>query len=165
MKMNRQHTLSRLGLILVAVAVLVSSAGAMSSRVGNAEDMGIGAELGQPLGATAKYWLSPSIAVDAAMGYHWNHNFDAHMDYLWHSFSSFNVSSGRLPFYLGFGGRVLLGDDSQFGLRFPVGASYLFPNDPIEMFAEVAPVMKLTSGIGVDIDGAVGFRLYVNYLK
>src|SRR3982751_3790765 len=99
------------------------------------------------------------------MGYHFNHNFDTHIDYLWHSFSSFNVASGRLPFYAGAGARVLLGDSSQLGLRLPLGLSYLFPNDPIETFAEVAPVVRLTSGIGADIDGLVGVRFYINYLK
>jgi hypothetical protein len=126
---------------------------------------GVGVALGQPMGATAKYWLTPSVAVDGMMGYHFNSNFDFHGDYLWHSFSSFNISSGRLPFYLGLGGRVLLGNDSQFGVRFPLGASYLFPSDPLELFAELAPVVKLTSGVGLDIDGLVGARIYINYLK
>ena len=143
----------------------LSPAGAMSSRVGAADDLGFGAAMGQPFGVTAKYWLSSSVAVDGFMGYHFNHNFDTHMDYLWHSFSSFYVSSGRLPFYLGVGGRVLLGDDSQLGLRGPIGVSYLFPNDPVELFAELAPVVKITSGVGLDIDGVLGVRVYINYLR
>ena len=155
-----------LGISLFAAALLLGAAPAqaVSSRVGSAEDLGVGVALGQPMGATAKYWLSPSVAVDGMLGYHFGSNFDMHADYLWHSFSSFNISSGRLPFYLGLGGRVLLGDDSQFGFRFPLGASYLFPTDPMELFAEIAPVMKLTSGVGVDIDGIVGIRVYLNYL-
>jgi hypothetical protein len=153
--------------LLIGVLAMFSSiqAEAISSQVGSTEDLGVGVALGQPMGATAKYWLSSSVAVDAMMGYHFNSNFDMHADYLWHSFSSFAVSSGRLPFYLGLGGRVLLGDDSQFGLRFPLGLSYLFPSDPIELFAEVAPVVKLTSGVGADIDGIVGIRIYLNYVK
>jgi hypothetical protein len=138
---------------------------AISSRVGAADDLGLGLALGQPMGLTGKYWLSPTVAVDGHMGYHFNSNFNVHMDYLWHSFSSFNVASGRMPFYFGVGGRVLLGDDSQLGTRFPLGLSYLFPNNPHELFAEVAPVIKLTSGIGLDIDGMLGFRVYLNYLK
>ncbi len=153
------------GFVLGLLVFQGQAAEAVSSRVGAAEDLGIGFALAQPMGVTGKYWLSSTSAVDAVMGYHWNSNFDMHADYLWHSFSSFYVASGRLPFYLGLGGRVLLGDDSQFGLRFPLGISYLLPNDPIEFFAEVAPVMKLTSGIGADIDGILGVRLYINYIK
>ncbi|OGR89430.1 MAG: hypothetical protein A2992_03405 [Elusimicrobia bacterium RIFCSPLOWO2_01_FULL_59_12] len=153
------------GLILSVIGFWARPARAVSSQVGAAEDLGVGIALGQPIGVTAKYWLSSSLAVDGAAGYHWNSNFDMHADYLWHSFSSFHLSSGRLPFYLGLGGRVLLGDDSQFGARFPLGASFLLPHDPIEFFAELAPVVKLTSGLGLDIDGLLGVRLYINYMK
>src|SRR6267142_3955765 len=107
---------------------------AITSRVGSAQDLGIGTELGQPMGVTAKYWLNSTLAVDGALGYHFNSNFDMHSDILWHSFSSFDVSNGRLPFYLGAGGRVLLGNDSQFGIRLPVGLSYLSSNQPLELF-------------------------------
>ena len=127
--------------------------------------MGVGVELGQPMGVTAKYWLSSTTAVDGFMGYHFNSNFDMHADYLWHSFSTLNIENGRMPFYLGLGGRVDLGNDSDFGLRIPFGLSYLFPNQPLEAYAEVAPVVQLLKNIGWDIDGSVGLRVYINYLK
>lgn len=117
------------------------------------------------MGATGKYWLSTTTAIDAFAGYHFNSNFDLHADYLWHSFSSFDVSRGRLPFYLGLGGRINAGDDTHFGMRIPLGVSYLFPTDPLEFFVEVAPVVKLAPDIGADVDGLVGFRVYVNYLR
>ena len=138
---------------------------AVTSRVGSAQDLGLGIQLGQPMGVTGKYWLNSTTAVDGFMGYHFNHNFDMHADYLWHSFSSFDVQSGRMPFYLGAGGRVNLGNDSNFGLRLPLGVTYLLPNDPVEVYAEVAPVVRLLKNIGIDIDGAVGVRVYINYLK
>ena len=140
-------------------------AGATTSRVGSAQDLGLGIQLGQPMGATGKYWLSSTLAVDGFMGYHFNSNFDTHADLLWHSFSSFNVSSGRLPFYIGAGGRILGGDDTQFGVRLPIGVSYLAPSQPLELYAEIAPVVKIAPDIGIDIDGAVGIRVYINYVK
>jgi hypothetical protein len=143
----------------------VRPAQAITSRVGSAQDLGIGTELGQPMGVTAKYWLNSTLAVDAAMGYHFNSNFDAHADVLWHSFSGFDVSNGRLPFYVGVGSRILLGNDSQWGLRLPIGVSYLPSTNPIELFAEVAPIIQLVTSIGIDIDGEVGIRVYLNYLK
>ena len=57
------------------------SAQAVTSRVGTAEDVGVGIQLGQPMGVTGKYWLSSTSAVDAAAGYHFNSNFDMHGDY------------------------------------------------------------------------------------
>ena len=152
-------------LVAVLFLTLTAPGQAITSRVGNADDLGIGVGLGQPMGVTGKYWLSTSTAVDGMMGYHFNHNFDAHADFLWHSFSSFNVASGRLPFYLGAGGRILGGNDSQLGLRLPLGVSYLFNTQPLEAFAEIAPVIKLAPGIGADVDGVMGLRIYINYLK
>jgi hypothetical protein len=138
---------------------------AVTSRVGSAQDLGFGTELGQPMGVTAKYWLSSTLAIDGAMGYHFNHNFDAHADALWHTFSSFDISNGRLPFYAGAGARILLGNDSQLGMRLPFGASYLPSSEPIELFAEIAPVIKLAPSLGADVDGELGIRVYINYLK
>ena len=138
---------------------------AVTSRIGGAQDLGIGLALGQPMGVTTKYWLTSTNAVDGFMGYHFNHNFDAHMDYLFHSYSSFDVSSGRMPFYIGVGGRILLGDNSQLGVRIPLGFSYLPPSQPVEYFVELAPVIQIATSIGADIDGQLGFRIYINYLK
>lgn len=155
-------------ILTVAFCFLASSLSplwALTSRVGAAQDFGYGAALGQPMGATAKYWLSSTTAVDAFAGYHFNKNFDVHADYLWHTFSSFNVSQGRLPFYAGLGARVNLGDSSHLGMRIPFGASYLAPSDPLELFIEMAPVVKVLSHFGFDIDGQVGFRIYINYLR
>jgi len=160
--LNKKKARCALTAALLALSV---AAQAITSRVGNKEDLGIGFALGQPMGASAKYWLSSTEAVDAFAGYHFNSNFDVHADYLWHSFSSFDVTSGRLPFYLGLGARINLGNSSDLGMRVPFGASYLFSTDPIEFFAEVSPVVKLLKHIGVDMDGQVGVRVYINYLK
>jgi hypothetical protein len=160
MKMNKHFFFA----LLVALG-LANLSEAVTSRVGSAQDLGIGFGLGQPLGVTGKYWLSSTAAVDAFAGYHFNSNFDLHADYLVHSFSSFNVQSGRLPFYAGLGARINLGDDSHLGMRFPLGASYLFPSDPMEFFVEIAPVLKLITHVGADVDGIIGLRIYINYLK
>ena len=151
--------------LLIGSVFVATYAQALTSRVGSAQDLGIGTQLGQPMGVTAKYWMNSTLAIDAFMGYHFSHNFDAHGDVLWHSFSSFDVSDGRLPFYVGAGGRILLGDDSQLGVRLPVGVSYLSSSQPIELYAEIAPVIQLITSIGADIDGAIGIRIYLNYLK
>ena len=136
--------------------------GADAAR-GGAKDFGVGFEAGQPMGLTAKYWFNSSYAVDAFAGYHYNKNFDAHADYLLHSVS-LHVPQGKLPYYIGIGGRVLLGDDSQFGVRVPLGLAYLLPKDPLELFVELAPVVKVNN-LGADLDGAIGVRYFVNYFK
>jgi len=135
-------------------------AGAQAASLNDAGSKGFGVEFGQPTGVTGKYWLSNMSAADAALGYHFNHNFDMHMDYLVHAYILNGGSQGMLPLYVGIGGRILAGDDTQFGLRLPLGISYLLSADKLEIFAEVAPVVDLTD-IGADIDGTVGVRLYI----
>jgi hypothetical protein len=152
-------------LVLSAILSTVCSVEAITSRVGSADDVGVGIQLGQPMGVTGKYWLSSTTAVDGAAGYHFGKNFDIHSDYLWHTFSSFDIQDGRLPFYFGIGGRVNFGNDSNFGMRLPMGVSYLPSNQPFELYAEIAPVVRLLKDLGTDIDGAVGVRVYLNYLK
>lgn len=153
--------------VLVLVLLFTAlPARSMTSRVGAAEDMGIGAAAGQPFGLTAKYWTSATTAWDGFIGYHWNRNFDLHGDYLWHSFSSFNVSEGRMPFYIGVGARLNAGDDTHLGARFPLGVSYLSPSSPIEYFVQIAPILKVIGDFGgLDLDGQIGFRVYLNYLR
>ena len=140
-------------------------ANADTSRVGSAQDLGIGPMLGQPMGASAKYWFNSTVAADVGLGYHFDDNLAVHSDILWHSFSSFGLTNGRLPFYLGAGGRVLVGDDSQFGIRLPLGISFLPSADPLEFFFELAPVVQLAPDLDADLDGVIGIRLYLNYIR
>src|SRR5947209_8518661 len=96
-------------MVFASALFMAGLSDAITSRVGSAQDLGVGIQLGQPMGVTGKYWLNSTSALDAFMGYHFNHNFDMHADYLWHTYSSFNVDNGRMPFYFGLGGRVNFG--------------------------------------------------------
>jgi hypothetical protein len=145
-----------IGLLLFACR---SVAVAASTDLNRAGSLGLGIELGQPIGITGTLWVSDMSAVDATMGYHWNHNFDAHADYLVHTNALTPTMNGTLPVYAGFGARILAGDDTQFGLRIPFGISYFWREQHLEFFAEIAPVIDL-SNIGADVDGSVGIRLY-----
>jgi hypothetical protein len=149
----------------LALGGLLCPSYAESSKVGNPRDIGIGLAVGQPTGVSGKYWLDTHVAVDGFLGYHFSDEFDMHADLLYHAFSLLPITQGRLPIYFGVGGRALLGDSDQFGFRFPVGVSYLFPDNPLEGFVELAPVMKVTSGIAAYMDFMVGARVYINYLK
>lgn len=163
--LNKTSVLVALSLSLITPPAAWGAIPANTSRIGSAGDTGVGLEFGQPLGLTGKYWMSNTFAADAGAGYHFSSNFDAHADYLLNLYPNFNLTNGgRLPVYLGMGARVLLGSSNQFGFRWPVGASYLLPHDPIELFAEIAPVLVLNN-VGLDVDGVVGIRVYLNYLN
>jgi len=128
--------------------------------------MGLGLILGSPFGASGKYWFNEKLGLDAAFGAI-NGDFACHSTIIVHLknfLSNFipNPQKGNLTFNLGMGLRLRTRDkaDDQFGIRFLGGASYYFDNAPLEIFAEAAPILRLTPDLGSLVDGGVGIRYY-----
>ena len=129
---------------------------------------GAGIILGEPTGASLKYWLNDGMAVDGAVGASYDHeahhdaSFYLHGDLLWHNFDLLPVPRGQLPVYVGAGGLVRFrhDEDNEVGLRIPVGISYLFDNIPVDIFAEVAPAIDVAPGIRGEIMGGIGARFW-----
>ena len=148
-----------------STAVQTNSLSATSSDIVN--HFAAGVILGEPTGLSVKYWLNETLAIDGALGVSFNHDNDndgsfyLHSDVLWHNFDLLKVSQGRLPVYFGVGGLLRFRDnneDNQFGIRVPVGLSYLFDDAPVEIFAEVGPALDLTPAVQGEITGGVGVR-------
>lgn len=126
---------------------------------------GVGIILGEPTGASAKYWLNDTMAVDGAAGWsaHDHTDFYLHSDLLWHKLDLVPLDQGRLAGYIGAGGLVRFRDDhhdNQFGLRVPVGVSYMFDNAPVDVFAEIAPAVDVSPDVRGEITGGVGIRYW-----
>jgi hypothetical protein len=111
-----------------------------------------------------KYWLSRETAVDVGLAWSFEDekSFHLHGDYLFHIFDLVLVDYGELPLYVGVGGRVKVPDhgDTRAGVRLPVGVAYEFPDAPVELFAEVAPIVDLTPATQLRWNGGVGVRFY-----
>lgn len=147
----------------LAVALLALS----SVRVHAGQDLGIGVILGEPTGLSLKYWLNEDRAIDAALAWSFSgeNSVQVHADYLFHRFDLFNPGgqTGTMPLYYGLGARVKdkdRHDDTVFGIRFPVGISYLFSEAPFDLFAELVPIIDLAPDVDVGINAAIGFRFY-----
>lgn len=129
-----------------------------------AHRLGAGVILGEPTGASFKYWFSNRMAGDLAVGwaFHEESDLELHGDALWHVFNLIPVSKGKLPLYFGIGGRVKFRDheDDRVGFRIPVGVDYLFPNAPVDAFAEVAPVIDFVPTGHGDFSAGVGIRYW-----
>ena len=122
---------------------------------------GIGAIFGEPTGVSGKFWINENMAIDGVVGwgFYEESEFYTHADVLWHLWDVIPVSRGRMPIYFGVGPRLKVREheDDRFGVRFPVGVSYMFDNAPVDIFFEVAPILDLspnthgafTAGIGV----------------
>lgn len=126
---------------------------------------GAGIILGEPTGASAKYWLNDTLAIDGAAGwsFHDHTDFYLHSDLLWHKLDLVPVTRGRLAGYLGAGGLVRFRDDhydNQFGVRVPVGVSYMLDNAPVDVFAEIAPALDVAPDVRGEITGGVGLRYW-----
>ncbi len=131
---------------------------------------GLGIIVGEPTGLSAKAWIGEGAALDfaAAWSLEGRDFFQLHADYLHHA-DVIEVKKGFLPFYYGIGARMVIledqfrrkdEDDILFGLRIPLGITYLFAGAPLDIFAELAPVIELFPSTDFDVDGGVGIRYY-----
>ena len=161
--MNRR---TNRGARIFAIAGLATLLGASSAMAGGASShtFGLGVILGAPTGVSAKLWLGSNSAVDvgAAWGFGTHRHMPAmslHMDYLQH-FDVVHVSKGRLPLYVGIGGRVWFAEEPVVGLRIPLGITYLFAGAPLDLFFEIAPIMDLVPGTELEGSAAIGVRYY-----
>ena len=138
-------------------------------------NLGLGLILGEPTGFTVKYWLDEQYAIDGAAAWSfWDGDgFQLHGDFLWHNFdllADAGGENGKLPIYFGAGARLKFREDegrrdhdndTVFGIRAPVGISYLFQGKPFEAFAEIAPILDLTPDVELNVSVAVGMRFYI----
>jgi hypothetical protein len=127
--------------------------------------VGVGLEFGAPIGVNAKYWLTDNLAVDGLFGWSpFSHStLEIHADFLVHNFNLVKLPTGQLPLYVGMGllGRVR--DDGRgnlAGFRFPIGASYMFENFPIDIYGEFAPEIIFAPFSRGSFDIAVGIRYW-----
>ncbi len=138
------------------------------------QDFGVGIILGEPTGLTIKRWVSGTHAVDAGLAWSFTENasFHLHADYLVHSFDLVDGDDvhGWLPWYFGLGARIKLqeendgkgrnDEDDLVGIRVPLGVAYMFADSPIDIFAEIVPILDLVPATDFDLNAAIGARFY-----
>jgi hypothetical protein len=146
-------------------------------------DFGFGLILGDPLGGTIKYWVSPTNALVADIGESYFGVPRIDVDYLWH-FNSFN--SRVVLLYGGIGGAVGFGYGYRYygvfyngdgegrpfyyrayssstvgiGVRAIFGLNIVPKRTPLEFFIEAGPLLGIVPTFGVGFDLAVGVRFY-----
>jgi len=123
---------------------------------------GLGIILGEPTGVSFKNWIGRREAIDVAVAWSFEGEgaIHIHADYMFHNFRLFHIEKGDLVLYYGIGARVKTVDKTQVGVRIPLGLSYLFERDPIEIFFELGPIMNLTPKTLFRMTTGVGVRYY-----
>ena len=147
--------------LLFLLAVTVASQSILVAQTSSG-DLGLGIIVGEPTGISGKLYLGGNSAMDfgAAWSFGNNSSLHLHADYLIHRFDLIDVDRGRLPLYYGIGGRLRMANDAQVGIRIPIGLSYYFENDPLEIFFEIVPVLDLAPSTGFSGNGGFGIRYY-----
>jgi hypothetical protein len=151
------------------IAMIILLLTAFSANARTQDDLGIGVIIGEPTGLSLKYWLDDEVALDgaAAWSYSENDSLQLHGDYLFHNYDL--LEDDEWPVYYGIGARLKLKDDdgrgrnenyAMFGIRFPLGITYLFDDEPLDLFFEVVPVLDLSPEIELDLNAAIGLRFY-----
>jgi hypothetical protein len=124
-------------------------------------NFGLGLVIGEPgnwgWGVTGKYWLNPENAVQGAISV--GNSIVIQADYLWNNYSIFHPQQGIMFLYYGVGGYFGFSGPS-FGVRVPVGISYLFSTAPVDLFVEVVPTLNLNNNVNVSIGAGLGSRYY-----
>jgi hypothetical protein len=143
------------------LAIFAACAAGSPARGAAPREIGVGAVLGEPIGASAKLWLTDRTAVDFGAGLS-DGNAAFWADMLWHDWTLIPPpKDGKLGAYLGWGPQVRTGDDARFGLRAVVGLSWRPASRPLEFFAEAGPLFRLTQGGAVDGVGGLGLRAFI----
>jgi hypothetical protein len=128
--------------------------------------LGMGAVLGEPVGASASYRFQERIAVQAHLGWRFSQHkahlgVDGIIDLI--DIPTDDAMGFHYPLYMGLGLRLLSrgsrGSKGGLGLRIPTGVAVIPDASPIEVFFELAPVLAVVPAGPVGLDAVLGGRV------
>lgn len=162
----------RLLVVALALFVLADPAAAFDKR---AHKFGLGVEVIDPTGVTAKYYIDRDLALQAGLGlYAWRFGPGGHFDLLYELPDVVNTARGDFDFPLFVGAGLSAGGiyrctpwrrrygtcyyDGFAGVRVPFGAALQLKKTPLEFQLELAPVFYgvpffwwWSFGVGADL--------------
>jgi hypothetical protein len=124
-------------------------------------NFGIGLMIGDPTGISAKLWKNKVNALSGGLGF--GTGLNIHADYIWHDFDIIDdLEEGKLPIYYGLGIKIdSRKNDIKIGVRGVLGLTYIFGEDPFDIFMELSPVLELNSDTRFYSTAAIGYRYYL----
>jgi hypothetical protein len=142
----------------------------LSAQDPASKTLGLGFAFGEPSGIAAKWWLGERLALNGRVSWSAVDQDTGELflatDLLVHTFGIFEAEAGqewRLPLYVGIGGQLTRPDDETgtvFGLRLPVGITFMPLRIPVDVFAEIGPVMQFGDARTFTFTAGVGFLLF-----
>ena len=148
---------SSLSLFLLGLCFTVLAHDGFSQDKG----FGLGVILGEPTGISGKSWLNRRNAVDGGLAWSFRGegSLHIHADYLWHFHDAIEASEKLVPF-VGVGGRLATRGEAVFGVRIPVGLVWWPKQVPLDVFAEIVPIVDLAPATELRANAGVGVRFY-----
>jgi hypothetical protein len=145
-------------IVLVLLFVLFGFSISMAAQ----NKLGVGPILGEPTGASVKYYLAKNFGVDAAAGYDFSEDaIQVHGDFLLHNYSLLtNAFNFPLGFYFGGGAKFVFADDFIIGIRIPVGVLHNIKNSQFDVFLEIVPAIEVAPDTDFGFDAGIGMRYY-----
>ncbi len=156
--------------------IFLLSSSILKAQGPEGKSFGFGIILGTPVGVNVKLWTASDQAFVADFGESYFGPLRLEADYLWH-FDAFH--SAIVKMYAGPGLGLAFGngdDDNRFfddhphgpdapdhlgvGVRVMFGINIIPRRTPIEIFAEIGPMIAFVPNVGVGVDGGVGIRFY-----
>lgn len=143
------------------------------------DKIGVGIQLGEPSGLTAKFWKDSVHAFQLTMGYSVSNFFVMNGDYLWHFpdlTHGTQYGNERVFPYIGLGGTLYISTESDrtdnkfftdngssvgLGIRIPLGAEWLPHRSPFGLYAEVVPGIGIIPSTFGFFQLGIGARLYL----
>jgi hypothetical protein len=149
--------MKRIVLIISLSLVLISLSYSQNER------LGLGIVLGEPVGISAKLKTGFNNAYDfaAAWSARENRTMLLQADYVWNNFDHTNVESGSIPLYYGLGVRLIFTGVPKFGVRFPIGLNNQFTTAPVDIFAELVPILDLIPSARFNFGAGLGARFWI----
>ena len=136
---------------------------------GQDREFGIGVIIGNPTGLSMKLWLDSQKALDGAAAWSFRGN-DAmilQLDYLHHNLNALSTKSTKIPVFIGIGGRITFEEkfrdehDNRFGIRIPLGLTWLAKEIPMDVQFVIAPILDLVPDTELDFGGGICLRYYI----
>ena len=162
-------------IILVICIVIISLPFSSSAQGPRGKDFGFGIVIGEPLGLTAKYWISNENSLAANVGSSFFGYPRLDVIYMW-DMSVFNsdivkLETGIGP-SLGFGrsnsiifvndrGRWWYrNDETGFGIDTRFGINIIPRKTPLEIFLNIGLLVGFTPNFGAGVESSIGLRFY-----
>ena len=148
-------------LVLAVCALFLVVADTEKAQARPQSDFGLGIILGRPSGVTFEFGLGADQSIDLAIGLDAfeGDRFYAHANYLFYLGPVVEGEASLSP-YLGPGIFLSGADPMRGGLRVPFGLSLDFQAEPLKLFIEIAPHLRLAQSPGLDFGAAGGFRYF-----